>query len=205
MESNGRTDKAIALFTKGYENILDGLKELGYDVDNNDNFSGTAARSARGLSQLILDKEAVSDQITAMFKKTFPAKYKEMVISKHNVAFGCCPHHLLPVIYRISVAYIPTVKVLGISKLSRLTKLLSRAPALQEDLTHELGRLLHEELESAGSAVYCEGLHMCMASRGIGAHEARVVTSVVRGVFLEQPATRDEFMKLVTASHPSLV
>lgn len=205
MDSNERTTKATALFTEGFDKILEGLSELGYDVENDDNFAGTAARSARGLAQLILDTRDVKDEIASMFKKTFPAKYKEMVVSKHNVAFGCCPHHLLPVIYRISVAYIPTVKVLGISKLSRLCKLLSRAPALQEDLTHELGRLLHEGLESDGSAVYCEGLHMCMASRGIGAFEARVVTSAVRGVFLEQPATRDEFIKLVTASHPSLV
>lgn len=199
-----RTERAIELFTSGYEKILAGIAELGYDTSD-DNFAGTAARSARGLAQLILDREDVNKQIAAMFEKVFPAKYKEMVISKHNIAFGCCPHHLLPVIYRVSVAYIPTVKVLGISKLSRLVKLLARAPALQEDLTHELGRLLHEDLESDGSAVYMEGLHMCMASRGVAAHEARVVTSAVRGVFLEQAATREEFIKLVTASHPTLV
>ena len=59
-------------------------------------------------------------------------------------------------------------------------------------------------LASQGSAVYIEGLHMCMAARGVGAHEARLVTSAVRGVFLEL-ATREEFIKLVTASHPNLV
>jgi GTP cyclohydrolase IA len=128
-----------------------------------------------------------------------------MVISKHNVCFGVCPHHLLPVIYRISLAYIPTSKVLGLSKLSRLARMLARAPRLQEDLTHELSRILHEELASQGAAVYIEGLHMCMAARGVGAHEARLVTSAVRGVFLEQLATREEFIKLVTAAHPTLI
>jgi GTP cyclohydrolase I len=204
MKRTSQTDRAIELFTEGYGKILEGIAALGYDVES-ENFAGTAPRSARGLAQLILDRGDVDAQIAAMFEKTFPAKYKEMVISKHNVAFGCCPHHLLPVIYRVSVAYIPTAKVLGISKLSRLVKLLARAPALQEDLTHELGRLLHEDLESDGSAVYMEGLHMCMASRGVSAHEARVVTSAVRGVFLEQLATREEFIKLVTASHPTLI
>ncbi|GAB4521716.1 MAG: hypothetical protein Tsb0020_40270 [Haliangiales bacterium] len=140
-----------------------------------------------------------------MIEKTFPAKYTEMVISKHNVAFGVCPHHLLPVLYRISVAYIPTEKVLGLSKLSRMVRMQARAPVLQEDLTHELCRTLHEDLGSAGAGVYIEGLHLCMAARGIGAHEARLVTSAVRGAFLDQPATRDEFINLVTASHPSLV
>lgn len=197
--------RALQAFEEGYTKIIDGLRELGYPVDDDPNMDGTAARAARGLGELLLDPVEVRAQIGAMLLKTFPASYKEMVISKHNVAFGCCPHHLLPVIYRVSVAYIPRSKVLGISKLSRIVKLLARAPLLQEDLTHSLARLLHEDLDSDGSASYVEGLHMCMAARGSGTHEARVVTSAVRGVFLDQLATREEFIKLVTASHPALV
>ncbi|MBP6836818.1 MAG: GTP cyclohydrolase I [Kofleriaceae bacterium] len=136
-------------------------------------------------------------EVAALLAKTFPAKFTEMVISKNNTAFGVCPHHLLPVIYRISMAYIPTRKVLGLSKLSRLARLMARGPRLQEDLTHELSLILHEQLDSQGAAVHVEGLHMCMAARGVGAHEARLVTSAVRGVFLEV-ATRAEFIKLVT-------
>lgn len=200
-----RRDAALAKFTEGYQKILEGMKDLGYPIDSDENFAGTAPRSARGLAELVLDRASVTEEIHAMLQKCFPARYSEMVISKHNVAFGVCPHHLLPVIYRISVAYIPKSKVLGISKLSRLCKLLSRAPMLQEDLTHEISRILHEDLDSDGSAVYIEGLHMCMASRGTVSHEARVVTSAVRGVFLDQFATREEFLNLVTAAHPSLV
>jgi GTP cyclohydrolase I len=196
---------AIALFTEGYQKILEGLKELGYAPDEDENFAGTAARSARGLAELVLDRQEVKAAIAAMLQKTFPARYSEMIISKHNVAFGVCPHHLLPVIYRMSVAYIPKDKVLGISKLSRMCKLLARAPMLQEDLTHEASRILHQDLDSAGSAVYIEGLHMCMASRGTVSHEARVVTSAVRGVFLDHGTTREEFINLVTASHPALL
>lgn len=197
--------KALALFEEGYDKILAGLDQLGYDVKTDANFHGTAARAAKGLSQLMRNRSEVSREVEEMLTKTFPAKYKDMVISKHNVAFGVCPHHLLPVVYRISVAYIPTSKVLGISKLSRLAKLLARAPMLQEDLTHELSRILFEDLQSTGSGTYIEGLHMCMASRGAGAHETRVVTSAMRGAFLDQMATRQEFMKLVTASHPNLI
>jgi GTP cyclohydrolase I len=76
---------------------------------------------------------------------------------------------------------------------------------LQEDLTHELAHILHEDLESRGAAAYIEGLHMCMAARGAQKYEARVVTSAVHGVFLDQPATRQELLDLVTAAHPSLV
>ena len=197
--------KALDLFHEGYQKILQGLQELGYDTDNDANFAGTALRSAKGFHELVLDRRNVEEAVRAMLEKTFPAKYTEMVISKHNVAFGICPHHLLPVIYRISVAYIPVSKVLGLSKLSRMTRLYARAPMLQEDLTHELCRTLHEDLESQGAAAYVEGLHMCMAARGVGAHEARLVTSAVRGVFLEELATREEFIKLVTAAPTTLI
>jgi GTP cyclohydrolase I len=189
--------KALALFTEGYQKILEGIGQLGYDVDD-ENFKDTAARAAKGFHELVHDQRQVEISVNGLLGKTFPAKYTEMVISKHNTAFGICPHHLLPVIYRISMAYIPTEKVLGLSKLSRLARLIARGPRLQEDLTHELADILHEHLASQGSAVYIEGLHMCMAARGVGAHEARLVTSGVRGVFLEL-ATREEFIKLVVA------
>jgi GTP cyclohydrolase IA len=195
--------KALALFKEGYQKILEGIAELGYDVAD-ENFAETAARAAKGFHELIHDQRQVQIAVAALLGKTFPAKYTEMVISKHNTAFGICPHHLLPVIYRISMAYIPTQKVLGLSKLSRLARMIARGPRLQEDLTHELADILHEQLQSQGSAVYIEGLHMCMAARGVGAHEARLVTSGVRGVFLEL-ATREEFIKLVVSPQTTLV
>lgn len=195
--------KALALFTEGYQKILEGIGQLGFDIGD-DNFAETAERAAKGFHELVHDQRQVEFSVNALLGKTFPAKYKEMVISKHNTAFGICPHHLLPVIYRISMAYIPTSKVLGLSKLSRLARLIARGPRLQEDLTHELADILHEQLASEGSAVYIEGLHMCMAARGVGAHEARLVTSGVRGVFLEL-ATRDEFIKLVTTPQTTVL
>jgi GTP cyclohydrolase IA len=200
-----KNPEALRLFEEGYEKILEGLKVLGHYHPGDENFAGTAPRAARGLAELVVDRAAADSEIQAMLQKTFPARYSEMVISKHNVAFGCCPHHLLPVIYRISVAYIPKSKVLGISKLSRLAKLKARAPVLQEDLTHDIARILYEEIDSAGAAVYIEGLHLCMAARGAVSHETRVVTSAVRGAFLDSLATREEFIKLVTASHPTLI
>ena len=196
--------KALALFTEGYKKILEGIGQLGYDIKD-DNFAETAKRAAKGFHELVNDQKQVKDEVTALISKTFPAKYTEMVISKHNTAFGVCPHHLLPVIYRISMAYIPVDKVLGLSKLSRLARMIARGPRLQEDLTHELADILHRQLASQGSAVYIEGLHMCMAARGVGAHEARLVTSGVRGIFLDHLATREEFIKLVVAPHGTVL
>jgi GTP cyclohydrolase I len=187
--------KALAHFTKGFAEILTGLGELGYDTQGDENFAETGPRAARGMAEMVLSTKDVEAEVQRMLSRTFPARYDEMVISKHNSAFGLCPHHLLPVIYRVSVAYIPREKVLGISKLSRIVTLLARRPVLQEDLTHQ----------SRGAAAYIEGLHMCMAARGASKHEARVVTSAVHGVFRDQPATRQEFLDLVTTAHPTLV
>jgi GTP cyclohydrolase I len=194
-----RREAARAKLEAAYRQILDTLDDIGYPVKTDQNFTETAARAAKGMLELVRPTDEIKTQIDGMLDRTFPAHYDEMVISKHNITFGMCPHHLLPVIYRVSVAYLPGERVLGISKLSRIVQLLAHRPVLQEDLTQELAALLHERLETRGSAAYVEGLHLCMAARGIEAHEARVVTSAVRGVFRENPATRQEFLDLVTA------
>jgi GTP cyclohydrolase IA len=198
------TDAAFKL-EAAYANILETLGDLGYPVDSDDNFTDTSARAAKAMLELIRPTDEIRSEVDQMLARTFPASYDEMVISKHNISFGMCPHHLLPVIYRISVAYLPGQRVLGISKLSRLAHILSRRPVLQEDLTHELAEILFSRLETRGSAAYVEGLHLCMAARGIQAHEARVVTSAVRGVFRDLPATRQEFLDLVTAPQLNLL
>jgi GTP cyclohydrolase I len=193
------SEKIGRLLEEGYRKILDAYQLMGYQVAEDDNFAETSERAARAMQEMVRPIAQIEGEVDQMLARTFSARYDEMVISKHNVSFGLCPHHLLPVVYRISVAYLPGQRVLGISKLSRLAHLLSRRPVLQEDLTQELAEILHERLETRGSAAYVEGLHLCMAARGIEAHEARVVTSAVRGMFRDQPATRQEFLDLVTA------
>ncbi|HVK86911.1 MAG TPA: GTP cyclohydrolase I [Kofleriaceae bacterium] len=185
--------------------MIGALGTLGYPVTSDDNYTDSAGRAARAMLELVRPVAEIEREVAQMLGRTFPARYEGMVISKHNTCFGMCPHHLLPVIYRVSVAYLPSQRVLGISKLSRIVHLLARRPVLQEDLTQELAVLLHEQLESRGSAVFVEGLHLCMAARGIEAHEARLVTSAVRGVFLDQPATRQEFLNLVSQPTSSLL
>ncbi|HEY1585194.1 MAG TPA: GTP cyclohydrolase I [Polyangia bacterium] len=200
-----KREAAAAKLEAAYNQILEAFDDLGYPVKTDANFTETAARAARAMVELVRPTDEIKQQIDDMLSRVFPAQYDEMVISKHNISFGMCPHHLLPVIYRVSVAYLPGDKVLGISKLSRIVQLLAHRPVLQEDLTQELAALLHERMETRGSAAYVEGLHLCMAARGINAHEARVVTSAVRGVFRENPATRQEFLDLVTAPQMNLL
>lgn len=195
----------LALLTEGYEKILQAFGRMGYPTADDDNFRETAARAARAAAEMVRPPGEITAELDQMMSRTFPARYDEMVISKHNTCFGVCPHHLLPVVYRVSVAYLPQDRVVGISKLSRLIRLMARRPVLQEDFTHELAELLSTSLNSRGSAAYIEGLHLCMAARGVGAHEARLVTSAVRGVFRDQSATRQEFLDLVTAPPLSLL
>lgn len=190
--------QAHALLISAYQQILEAYRLMGYNTED-DNFRDTAVRAAKAAQELVRPTAEIEQEINSLLGKTFPARYDHMVISKHNVCFGICPHHLLPVIYRVSLAYLPRDRVVGISKLSRLIRLLARRPVLQEDLTHELTDLMTNRLQSLGAAAYIEGLHMCMAARGIEAHEARLVTSAVRGQFAEQLSTRQEFLDLVTA------
>ena len=193
-------ESAHTLLLTAYQMILQAYELMGYKVKEDDNFTDTAERAAKAAQDLVRPVAEVNAELDDLVSKTFPARYDEMVISKHNICFGLCPHHLLPVVYRVSLAYLPRERVVGISKLSRLIRLMARRPVLQEELTHDLAQLLYKRLDSTGSAVYCEGLHMCMAARGVEAHEARLVTSAVRGVFADQPATRQEFLDLVTAT-----
>ena len=199
--SDGRTairERATRLLTGAYRQVLTALDVAGHRVADDPNFDDTPARAAKAALELMRPAREIEDELAALLGATFPAAYDQIVISKHNTCFGMCPHHLLPVVYRVSVAYLPETRVLGISKLSRIVRLLARRPALQEELTHELAEILHVRLGTRGSAAYVEGLHLCMAARGVEAHEARIVTSAVRGVFRDQPATRQEFLDLVT-------
>ena len=127
---------------QAYDLIVQSLGERGYDVEGDENFHATPGRAARGFAQLVLDAEDIEAQVAEMLERTFPSTYDHMILSKHNLTFGLCPHHLLPVIYRISLAYIPSDRVIGISKLSRVARLYSRRPLMQEQLTEDLVPML---------------------------------------------------------------
>ena len=200
-----RTFEGPAQILEGYRLLLEGIGELGYPVHTDENFADTVPRAARALTELVRPRAEIEALVDELLASTFPSSHDQLVLSKHNLVFGVCPHHLLPVIYRISLAYIPNDRVIGISKLSRLAKLYGRRPVLQEELTADLAEFLHARMDSQGAGVYAEGLHMCMAARGVEVPEARLVTSGVRGVFRSNPATRHEFFDLVQRAHHTLV
>jgi GTP cyclohydrolase IA len=188
---------------RAYQGVLDALGDLGYPVATDENFADTADRAARAMLDLVRPAAEVEREVEELLTRDFPARHPGVVVSRHNRCFGICPHHLLPVSYRVSVAYHPASRVLGISKLSRLIRLLARRPILQEDLTHELAAALHDRIGSRGSAVLVEGEHLCLVARGAEAREAQVTTSAIRGIFETDAATRREFFSLALSPRPA--
>lgn len=130
-------------------------------------------------------------------RKLFTQKYDEMVLIRDIRLVSFCEHHLLPVVGRAHVAYIPNGKVIGLSKIPRVVDVLARRPQMQERLTEELADLLMKELDAKGVAVVIEASHSCMTIRGVKKPDSTFVTSAMRGAFKERLATRSEVMSLI--------
>src|SRR3954451_14410166 len=133
-------------------------------------------------------------------KKLITQKYDEMVIIRDIRFVSYCEHHLLPVIGKAHVAYIPNGKAIGLSKIPRVVYVLARRPQMQERLTEELADLLMRELDAKGVAVVIEASHSCMTIRGVNKPDSLFVTSAMRGGFKERLATRSEVMSLIFGS-----
>jgi GTP cyclohydrolase I len=132
-----------------------------------------------------------------LLKKTFTEKYDEMVIVRDIGFDSMCEHHLLPFVGKAHVAYIPNGKIVGLSKLARVVEVLSRRPQVQERMTEQVADLVMEALDARGAGVILEATHTCMTTRGVRKPNSVMTTSAMRGVFLTNRSTRDEFMSHV--------
>jgi GTP cyclohydrolase I len=121
----------------------------------------------------------------------------EMVLIRDIDIFSSCEHHILPIIGRAHVAYIPNGKVIGLSKIARICEMYARRLQVQERLTLQIADALQGLLKPQGVAVVIEATHMCMVMRGGQKPGSWTVTSAMRGVFSEDARTREEFMNLV--------
>ena len=124
-------------------------------------------------------------------------KYDEMVLVKDIPVYSHCEHHLAPFFGIAHVAYIPDKKVLGLSKISRLVDIFAQRLQVQERLTSQIADSMMEHLKPKGVAVIIDCRHMCMESRGIQRQGSSTITSSMKGVFLEKPEVRAEFMGLI--------
>ena len=127
----------------------------------------------------------------------FASDSDEMVIVADIELYSLCEHHLLPFIGKAHVAYIPTGKVLGLSKIARIVDMFARRLQIQENLTREIADAVQSVTQAAGVAVVIEAKHMCMMMRGVEKQNSSMITSVMLGEFRENAATRSEFLSLI--------
>lgn len=129
----------------------------------------------------------------------FQEDHHEMVLIRDIPFNSMCEHHLLPMIGKAHVGYIPDGKVVGLSKLARVVEGYSRRPQLQERLTAQIADALHGKLRSKGAIVVVEANHLCMTVRGVQKPGSITVTSAVRGIYARDQRTRQEAMSLITS------
>lgn len=130
----------------------------------------------------------------ALLRKTFEVDHEEMVLQKDICFASFCEHHLLPFTGHAHIAYIPTGRVVGLSKLARVIDAVARKPQIQERLTQEVADLLEQELTPRGVLVVVEATHTCMTVRGVRKPGTVCITSAARGLYQTNAAARNEVM-----------
>lgn len=171
------------------------LKALGIDVDNDHNSKDTPKRFAKMLLQ-----EVFAGRYQPMPPVTdFPnARNMDQIYTVGPITVrSTCSHHWQPIQGQCWVGILPGERVIGLSKFSRLARWVMSRPQIQEEATVQLADILEKQIAPQGLAVVVKAKHLCMTQRGVCEHNTEMATSVMRGVFLEDPAARTEFLKLI--------
>ncbi len=173
------------------KSISEILTAIGEDVAR-EGLLRTPHRVAKSYEELLAGyrmdpKELINEAV-------FDVAYDAMVIVREIEFYSLCEHHMLPFIGRAHVAYLPSDKVIGLSKIPRIVDLFSRRLQVQERMTRQIAEYLEVVLNPKGVAVVVEGLHMCMMLRGVKKHDARMTTSTMLGAFRDDMSTRMEFL-----------
>ncbi len=174
--------------------IIEGIKlfleGIGEDVER-EGIKETPERVARMWEEF--EKERSFD--FKLFEEY--SNYSEMIIVKDIPFYSMCEHHLLPFFGKAHIAYIPNKKICGLSKLVRTVRAMALKPQVQERLTEEIADIVQKELEPMGVGVVIEAEHLCMSMRGVRSPGHSTITSSLRGSFLNDMKTKEEFFKLI--------
>jgi GTP cyclohydrolase I len=173
------------------------IDAIGEDLDR-PGLRDTPSRAAKAFEFLNRGyKQTVEDVVNDAL---FPSDSNEMVLVQNIELYSLCEHHLLPFIGKCHVAYIPTGKVLGLSKVARLVDMYARRLQIQESLTMEIAGTIMDVTEAEGVGVIIEAQHMCMMMRGVEKQNSLMKTSAMLGSFRADQKTRDEFLSLLQLS-----
>ena len=179
--------------TRFEELVREMLGEMGEDADR-EGLVRTPHRVAKAWSKLT--SGYAQDPAGIISGALFEVDHDEMVVVKYIDFFSCCEHHMLPFFGKAHIAYIPRGKVVGLSKLARVTDVFARRLQVQERLTKQIAQTLMEELNPHGVGVVMDAAHLCMMMRGVQKQNGVTVTSSMLGDFRE-PATRAEFFAIL--------
>ncbi len=170
------------------------LEQLGEDV-NREGLINTPKRAANSMKYLTQGYSQSLDEI--INDAIFESDMDQMVIVKDIELFSLCEHHLLPFLGKCHVAYLPTGKVMGLSKVARIVDHFARQLQIQERLTKEIADCIQEITGASGVAVTIEAKHLCMMMRGVEKQNSMMTTSMMLGDFREEESTRLEFLNLI--------
>jgi GTP cyclohydrolase I len=187
-----KTGTAVGLTTQElYRELLSRLVE---DATR-DGLAETPERVEKAMA--FLTQGYAMDVRTVLNGALFEVEYDEMVMVRDVEFYSMCEHHLLPFFGKVHVAYVPSGRVIGLSKIPRLVEMFSRRLQVQERLTTQIADAIAEAIAPQGVGVIVEAQHLCMMMRGVEKQHSATVTSAMRGVFKTQTQTRNEFLSLV--------
>lgn len=170
------------------------LQALGEDTER-EGLKKTPLRVSQSLRYLTSgSRESLDDILNGA---VFSSAMEEMILVKDIELYSLCEHHLLPFIGVCHIAYIPNGKIIGLSKVSRIINFYARRLQIQENLTRQIADTLMKVLDAKGVAIIIEAKHLCMMMRGVEKQKASMKTSVMLGLFRQDPRTRSEFLSLV--------
>ena len=157
----------------------------------------TPARAAKAMSFLTRGYDETLEQVVN--SALFDSETSEMILVQDIELYSMCEHHMLPFIGKCHVAYVPTGKVLGLSKVARIVDMYARRLQIQENLTKQIAEAIQEVTEASGAGVIIEAQHMCMMMRGVEKQNSKMKTSVMLGSFRDNQSTRMEFLSLISS------